>query len=94
MLVHVVAEGLVEQEVELAVVAEDDVAAVVPREAGRVDEGRRRAARDVVPLVDHPVVVPEPRQLAAAGETARPAPTIATCGARDADIAPRILGAA
>ena len=49
VLVHVVAEGLVEQAVELAEVAEDDVAALVPREPGGVDEGRRTTTRVVAP---------------------------------------------
>ena len=38
MLVDVVAERLVEQAVELAEVAEDDVAALVPGEAGGIDD--------------------------------------------------------
>jgi hypothetical protein len=41
VLVDLVAERLVEEPVELAVVAEDDVAALVPGEACRVDLGAR-----------------------------------------------------
>ena len=72
MLVHIVAECLFEQEVELAEVLEDDVPPDVPGEAGRVDEGARVSARLGCLLEDHPLLVPEPSEFAAAGETARP----------------------
>ena len=74
MLVDVVAEHLVEQPVELAEVAEDDVAALVPGEAGRVDLRAGVAARDAGAFVDRPVVVAERAQLSSTGQPARAGP--------------------
>ena len=74
MLVDVVAEGLVEQAVELAVVAEDDVAALVPREPCRIDVGGRVPAGMVGCLVDRPVGVAQPLELVTAGQPARSGP--------------------
>ena len=74
MLVDVVAERLVEQAVELAVVAEHHVSALVPGEAGGIDlrpgvpAGYRRA------LVDRPVLVAEAGELVTAGEAAGAGP--------------------
>ena len=71
MLVHVVSHDLLQQPVELAEVAEDDVAALVPREARGVRLRRRLPARHGRPLVDEPVVVTEAVELTGAGEAAR-----------------------
>ncbi len=79
VLVDVLAERLLEQAVELAEVAEDDVPALVPGESGRIDVRRRVPARVVGGLVQSPVVVPEQGELAPAGEPAGP-------GADDGDV--------
>jgi len=59
------------QGVELAVMAEDDVAAEVPGEALRVDERGRLAARVAVALEQLPVGESEPLELSRAPEAAR-----------------------
>lgn len=70
MLVHLVAESLLEEPVELAIVAKHDVAALIPGEPGLVDARSGRTAGVVGSLVDCPVVVTHPRKLSSACEAA------------------------
>ncbi len=71
MVQDVVAHRLGEQRVELAEVAEHDMAAEVPREPGRVDDRGGQAAGALRALEDHPVAMAEPLELARAGQPAR-----------------------
>ena len=71
VLAHVVAHDLLEQEVELSEVAEHDVPAEIPGEAGRVDLGRGEAAGVIRALVDRPLAEAEEVELSCAREPAR-----------------------
>ena len=70
MLVDVTVHHLFEHAVELAEVAEDDMAAEVPCEALGIDDGRRVTARKRVALEERPVVMTDPLELPRTGEAA------------------------
>ena len=69
---------LSEQRIELAVVAEHDVAAEVPGESGRIDDRTRQSPDHRAALVHTPVAMPEALEL-----TGGPQPT--GTGADDGD---------
>src|SRR5918999_108693 len=71
VMVDVVPDHFLEHPIEFAIVAEDDVAALVPQETLRIHVGGGVTTHVVVPLADDPVVMAESAQFAAAAQAAR-----------------------
>jgi hypothetical protein len=72
MVIDVVAHDLVEDAVELSVVAEDNMTAFIPREPLGIEVRSRVASGAIASLYERPSPVAEPFELAGAPQPARP----------------------